>query len=276
MSSSTSSLRAMISRISSCERSVTWATVSASTVVAPRRPLTVRAGAMAGHSTGPFRRPRWSRPRRLPARAAGPAEAASERTSSPLRARQRPGAQIRVPHGADPGAHEAPHRMADGLAHAADLAVAALVDHDAQHARRQHAHLGRRGRAVVELHALAQVRRAPGAGVPPATSARYSLATPCDGWVSSWESVAVVGEDEQPLGVTVEPADREHPGLGRHQRDDRRPPLGVVGGRDHAVRLVQQVVDEARGDRHQDAVELDPSRRAGRPGARAWRRRRRR
>ena len=31
-------------------------------------------------------------------------------------------------------------------------------------------------------------RRAPGAGVPPATSATYSLGTPCDGWVSSCAS----------------------------------------------------------------------------------------
>ena len=46
------SLRSMSSRISSCERSVTCSTVSASTVVAPRRPRTMRAAAMAGHSTG--------------------------------------------------------------------------------------------------------------------------------------------------------------------------------------------------------------------------------
>ena len=52
MSSSTRPLLAMSSRISSCERSVTWDTVSSSTVVAPRRPLTVGADAMAGHSTG--------------------------------------------------------------------------------------------------------------------------------------------------------------------------------------------------------------------------------
>ena len=38
MSSSANSLRAMISRISSCERVVTWATVSSSTVVAPQPP----------------------------------------------------------------------------------------------------------------------------------------------------------------------------------------------------------------------------------------------
>ena len=58
MSSYTSPLVPMISRMSSCERSVTWATVSSSTVVAPRKPLTVGAAAMAGHSTGTGWRPR--------------------------------------------------------------------------------------------------------------------------------------------------------------------------------------------------------------------------
>ncbi len=52
MSSSASPLRSISSRMSSCERAVTCSTVSASTVVAPRRPRTMRAAAMAGHSTG--------------------------------------------------------------------------------------------------------------------------------------------------------------------------------------------------------------------------------
>ena len=57
MSSSTRSFLVMSSRMSSWERSVTWATVSSSTVVAPRKPLTVGAAAMAGHSTGIARSP---------------------------------------------------------------------------------------------------------------------------------------------------------------------------------------------------------------------------
>ena len=78
--------------------------------------------------------------------------------------------------------------MPDGVAHAADLAVAALVDDEAQDAGREHADLGGCGRAVVELDALAQRPQGTGGGVPAATSATYSLATPCDGWESSCDS----------------------------------------------------------------------------------------
>ena len=92
MSSSTNSLRAMISRISSCERSVTWAAVSASTVVAPRRPLTMRAGGMAAHSTGNGSAgPLGCDYARVPVPSfAAPARA---RTSAAVSTRHRPGAR---------------------------------------------------------------------------------------------------------------------------------------------------------------------------------------
>src|SRR5580704_3264337 len=164
MSSSTSSLRAMISRISSWERSVTWATVSSSTVVAPRRPLTMSAGGIAGHSTGIASAAPLSGLLRVRVRCG----CARDR-----RGRQRPDlgggqvappprGQVRVAYRADPRPHEAAHGMPDGVAHAADLAVAALVDDEPQHAGCEHADLGGCGRAVVELDALAQ--RPQGAG----------------------------------------------------------------------------------------------------------------
>ena len=57
---------------------------------------------------------------------------------------------------ADAGTHEAPHGMSDGAAHTADLAIAALVDHEAEDAWREHADLGGCGEPVLEFHALAQ------------------------------------------------------------------------------------------------------------------------
>ena len=133
-----------------------------------------------------------------------------------------------------------------------------------------------RSQPVIELDALAQrAQRARAAGVPPSTSATYSLATPCDGWVSSWSQRPVVGQDEEPLGVTVQAADREDSRVGRHQRHDRGPPLGVIRRGDDPVGLVQQVVDEIGRDRHEDAVDLDPRRPMDRPAVRARRPRRR-
>ena len=66
----------------------------------------------------------------------------------------------------------------------------------------------------------------------PSTWARYSFTTPCEGWLSSVREVAVVGEEEEPLGRHVEAADREDPGLGGHEAGHGRAALGVVGGRD--------------------------------------------
>src|SRR3984957_243770 len=61
MSASTRPIVVIRSCMSAWERSVTWDTVSSSTVVAPRNPLTVGAGAMAGHSTGMDRDARLTR-----------------------------------------------------------------------------------------------------------------------------------------------------------------------------------------------------------------------
>ncbi len=69
--------------------------------------------------------------------------------------------------------------------------------------------------------------------------------------------VAVIGEDQQPFGVGVEPTNREHPRLGGHEVGDDRPSLRVGEGGHHAPRLVQQVVDETGSDCERRAVDLD-------------------
>ena len=58
--------------------------------------------------------------------------------------------------------------------------------------------------------------------------------------------LAVVGQQQQALGVEVEAADREHPRLGRHEVDHGRPALRVVAVVTTPGRLVQQVVARAR------------------------------
>ena len=69
--------------------------------------------------------------------------------------------------------------------------------------------------------------------------------------------VAVVGEQQQALGVAVEATDREHPGLGGHEVDHGRPALRVRRGGDHPGRLVEQVVDEPGLHADLRAVDLD-------------------
>ena len=83
---------------------------------------------------------------------------------------------------------------------------------------REHADLGRRGRAVVELDALAQRAQRTGCGRAARHLGHVLLGHPVRGVGEQLGERAVVGQDEQALGVAVEPPDREDPGLGRHQR----------------------------------------------------------
>ena len=112
--------------------------------------------------------------------------------------------------------------MADGVAHAADLAVAPFVDDDAQHAGGDHAHGGRRRLAVVEVDPLAQAPQSAGRGHP--VDLDEVLLLDAEGRMGeALGQVAVVGEHEQPLAVGVEPAHREDAGLVGHELDHRRP-----------------------------------------------------
>ena len=105
------------------------------------------------------------------------------------------------------------HRVADGLAHAPHLAVAALVDREPQQ---------RRGGTSATCA---------GAVIPSSSStpSRSRRSAPGDGRAldlgevllldaerrvgEAVGEVAVVGEQQQALGVGVEAADREHPRL---------------------------------------------------------------
>ena len=178
-----------------------------------------------------------------------------ERSSAPGARR----ARRRSLERADPGAHEAGHGVADGLAHPPDLAVAALVDRDPQHARARLRHLRRRrsGRRRARRR-RAGAASAPGLTGPPSTVARYSLSTPWRGVGDAVGQLAVVGQQQQALGVGVEPADREHPRLGRHELDDGRPAVGVLGRRDDAGAACSAGSGRGPGfDADRRAVDLD-------------------
>ena len=119
------------------------------------------------------------------------------------------------------------HGMADGLAHPPDLAVAALVDRDPQHAGARLGDLGRRGRAVVQLDAVAQRgerrRRRPARRPPwPGTPCRCRGAGGRCGWPARrrWSSSSrpSVSASSRPTGNTR--------GSAGHQLDDGRAARG--------------------------------------------------
>ena len=103
-----------------------------------------------------------------------------------------------------------------------------------------------------------RARNAPGGGVPPATSATYSLATPWEGCVSSWASAPSLVRISRPSVWRSRRPTGKTRGSAGTRSSTVRPALGVVGRGDHVVGLVQEVVHEVRRHRHQDAVDLDP------------------
>ena len=182
---------------------------------------------------------------------------ARRRTSSAVSGRHDPGGRRRSWIGPILVRTSRVTGMADGLAHPPDLAVAALVDRDAQHPRARLGHLRRRRRAVVELDAVAQPAHRPRRHRTAADRGQVLLVDAVAGVGDAVGQLAVVGQQQQPLGVGVEPADGEHPWLGGDELDDRRPSVGVACGGHHATRLVQQVVDEAGLGADRRTVDLD-------------------
>ena len=226
------------------------------------------------------RPPRWLRPGRpwrgWPAclggrggRAALGSEAAaavsSARTSAAVSGRHCPGEQAPVGDRADAGPHQTDHRVPDDLAHAPDLAVAALVDDDAQAVRLHEGHLGRGGESVVELDPLAEATHLGGSG-DAGHDGQVLLLDPVAGVGQAVGQVPVVGQHQQPLGVDVEAADGKDPGVAGHQVDHGGPALGVGRRGDHPRRLVEQVVHQAGPDREGHAVDGRRRRPPRRPG----------
>ena len=90
------------------------------------------------------------------------AAARSPSTSAGVRRRAAPGGRSPSAQRAEGDAPQLDHRMADGLAHPADLALAPLAQDELERARPEPADARGRGPPVVELDALPQPRAARG------------------------------------------------------------------------------------------------------------------
>jgi hypothetical protein len=165
-----------------------------------------------------------------------------------------------VGDGAEAHSLEADDRVADGVAHVANLPGAPFMERDGEQrlvlagaqAGVHQAHDGRCGPAPFDRHAAAQaVERA---FVGHAAHAGVVLALDLVARVQEVRrQLAVVREQEQALRVVVEPADRvDVLAHLRQQVEHGRPLLRVLPRRHVAARLVEQDVAVARG--HADAL----------------------
>lgn len=167
------------------------------------------------------------------------------------------------------------HRVSDRVAHVAHLARASLVQRDREqrlvlagaepgveqpHGRRRGAPAPDRD-APAQPVQLALLRHAAHARVVLALHLVLRMQQPL-------RELAVVREQQEPLGVVVQPADGvdvlAHLG---QQIEDRRPVLGVLPRRHVAAGLVEQ--DVAVAPRHADALAVDADVVAERVGPRA-------
>src|SRR5690554_6206349 len=135
--------------------------------------------------------------------------------------------------------------VTDSLNHASDLPLAALADHEPASARSVR-HAQHAGRTVLEFDALAQALERPlverALPAPDAVLLLLAVARMRD----PLGECAVVGDQQQPFGIHVEPADRVQSLARRDQAHDGRPAPVVAHGAEHAGRLVEQVGYPAR------------------------------
>jgi len=159
------------------------------------------------------------------------------------------------PEGRSSQAHDA---MAERLAVALDLVVAALGEGQAQAARpapRAQQLDGERHRGtIVELRALAPPRQRR----PRDAALDVGLVDPGDLVARMEQAVrqrAVVGQEEHTLDVDVETANGKEPHVSGHQIRDDGPPLRILARADVAGWLVEQQVLPRLGRPHALAVE---------------------
>ena len=147
--------------------------------------------------------------------------------------------------------------MADRLTHAPDLTVAPLVDGDAQPVRGHQGDASGRGPAVLQVDPVPQA----------AQGARFRRAIDDDqvllfhseaGMGEPVGEIPVIGEQQEPLAVGVEAADRIDAWFVRDQVGHHWPAIGIGGRADGAGRFVEQVVHQPGQDAHRDAVHGHP------------------
>ena len=197
------------------------------------------------HGRGILAGPRARRP--IPGRvppAGGLVQA--RRTSAGVERRCAPSPRRVEPQRPERDALEALHRVADGGAHALDLALAPLVDAqlDLVGADPARPRAGAVGRPRARTPARRRVQRALATGAPRRSPGR-SCADLVARVAEAVRQLAVVGQQDQPGHVGVQAPDRVQARVGGHELGDRRAALGVARRRDDARRLVERV-DDAR------------------------------
>jgi len=173
--------------------------------------------------------------------------------------------ETRVTDRAEPDAAQPHHRVPDGVAHVAHLPRPAFANHEGDDRlvlagtkpRFRQPHGGGSRPLAVERDPAPQTFDA--AVVRYAAHLRVILAFHLVAWMQqALGQRAVVGEDQQALGVVIQPTDRVHvlADVG-DEIDDRRPLLGVLPCRHVAPRLVQQDVAVLGGHMDARAIHAD-------------------
>ncbi len=151
--------------------------------------------------------------------------------------------------------------MPDRFQHPAHLPFAALVQRDLQHgailAREEHPHLRGRGHPLLQSDPGAQPLQRLFTGN--ALDVRLiNLRHPMPGMGEQLRQLPIIGDDQRPFRILIEPAHWMH----RHvdiaqQIHHRAPGVGISAGGDVAAGLVEEYVRLASRDRHRASRDGD-------------------
>ena len=149
--------------------------------------------------------------------------------------------------------------MADGLAHATNLAVPALVDDDAQDARLQFTNFCRRSDTVTDLDAIAKRGQGmSGNALVGAVDMSHVFLLHAEFRVcQSMCQLAVIGEEQESFGLRVQSPDGIHAWRVGNQVDHSLSFVGVLCRGDDASGFVQQVIDEIGPNTDRCPIHLD-------------------
>ena len=134
------------------------------------------------------------------------------------------------------------HLVAEERAHAADLAVQALRQHDAEGRGADAPHFARLGDRAEDAHAARHAVEKD-LGHRPVDRDDVFLLVLVLAAQDLVDDVAVVGQQDQPFGVLVEPADRKDALAGSSRSRAMLPATCALGGAGDADRLVERDVD---------------------------------
>jgi hypothetical protein len=142
------------------------------------------------------------------------------------------------------------------VAHSSNLAVAALVDCEAENSGTDQRSLGWRGEPIIEFHALPEEPQFAACWFTFDMGDVFLLDT--KRWMcESMSEISIVGKQQETFGIHIKAADGKDARFLRNKFENGRTTMRIIGGRDHASRFIQQEMHKSWTNTDDDSVDCD-------------------